>query len=255
MSRYLAMIINPLAKPRVGVRLVDWMDKTVACMNKLAVYWKPGALKRVGITLLLGGPLALSGCSSFRTEVGNPMPQPSSPLVEGETRVHTVIHELGPPHAISALPDGFAFLYEYSRVSEFQWGLSLDSLRLPYFKIVKGDSHVSESAQILTFNKKGVLTAQGMDAWREKLGSGAALQLVISALSLTDATAFRRVPDALLWGRGLLQEPPVALNAAQDLRGGQHGLQQRIAPLFAGQASLEMPRPNPLKNRRQTACR
>jgi hypothetical protein len=88
-------------------------------------------------------------------------------------------------------------------------------------------------------------------AWREQLGGGGALQFIVSVLSLTDTTAFHRQPDALRWGRGLLQRPPVTLNTAQDLRSGSHGLQQRIAPAFVGQATLEMPRPNQLKSRRQ----
>lgn len=209
----------------------------------------------VGPLLLAAGMLGLTGCSSFRTEVGQPLAQPSAPLVAGETRVASVMHELGPPHAVSALPNGFVFLYEYSRVSEFQWGISLEFLRMPYFKLVKGDSHLTESAQVLTFNEQGVLTAQSSAVWREKLGGGGALQFVISALSLTDTTAFRRQPDALLWGRGLLQQPPETLNAAQDLRSGSNGVQQRIAPVFVGQETLEMTRPNPIKIKRQKTRR
>jgi len=203
------------------------------------------------LALLFGGMLVLTGCSSFRTEVGRPLAQPAAPLVEGETRFETVMHELGPPHAVSSLPDGFVFLYEYSRVSEFQWGISLDFLRMPYFKLVKGDSHLSESAHVLAFNEEGILTAQGSGVWREKLGGGGALQFIISALSLTDTTAFRRQPDALLWGRGLCQRPPVSLNSHQDPRSGRNGLQQRIAPVFVGQATLEMTRPKPIKIKRQ----
>jgi hypothetical protein len=161
------------------------------------------------------------------------------------------VHALGPPHAVSALPDGFAFLYEYSRVSEFQFGLSLKFIRLPYFKLIKADSKLSESARLLTFDEQGVLRAQGSAAWREKLGGGGALQLIVSVLSLTDTTAFRREPDPLTWGRGNLQRPAVALNSAQNLRLGSNGLQQRIAPVFVGQATLEMTRPKPIKNKRQ----
>lgn len=213
------------------------------------------ACGRIRAILLLGSLPILASCSSFRTEVGLPLTQPSTAIVEGETQAHTVIHELGPPHALSPLPDGFVFLYEHSKVSEFQFGISLDFLHLPFFKVIKADSDLSETVQVFTFDRQGVLRARGSAGWREKLGGGGALQLIISALSLTDTTAFRRLPDPLLWGRGQLQRPPVTLNAAQDLRSGAHGLQQRLAPVFVGQATLEMSRPKPLKSKRQKTRR
>ena len=179
------------------------------------------------------------------------MPENPSPLIEGSTRVETVVHDLGPPHAVTALTDGFVFLFEYSRVTEFQWGLSLKFLRLPYFKLIKADSKLSEAARLLTFDQQGILRAQGSAAWKEKLSGGGALQLIISVLSLTDTSAFRREPDTLSWGHGNLQRPPVTLNSAQNLRLGSNGLQQRIAPVFVGQATLEMTRPQPIKNKRQ----
>lgn len=213
--------------------------------------WRQGRGGILGVSFLL----VVAGCSSFKTEVGEPLPTASHPLVEGETRVETVVHELGPPHAVSRLPGGFVFLYEYSRVDEFQWGISLEFLRLPYFKVVKGSSRLSESADLLVFDQHGILVAQGERAWRERLGGGGALQLIVSVLSLTDSTAFRRLPDPLLWGRGWLQRLPVVLNLVQDLRTGKRGLQQRIAPVFVGQATLEMSRPKPIKTPRQKTRR
>ena len=215
---------------------------------------RPGAVKLAKALLPPGMALGLTACSSFRTEVGRPLWPAPSPLVAGETRVETVVHQLGPPHAISPLPGGFVFLYEYSRVSEFQWGIGLGLIHLPffdYFKVISANSHLSESVNLLTFDEQGVLRAQGSATWREKLGGGQALQWVISVMSLTDTTAFRDLPDASLWGRALLQPPPVTLNSAQDLRTGASGVQQRLAPLFVGQATLEMNHPKPLKIRRQ----
>lgn len=201
---------------------------------------------------LLGAAFALTGCSSIRTEVGRPLPEAPAPLVEGVTRAETVVHDWGPPHGVSALPDGFAFLYEYSRVREFQFGLSLKTIRMPYLKVIKADSKLSEAARVLTFDKDGVLRAQGSAAWKEKLSGGEALQLITSVLSLTDTTAFRRLPDPLLWGRGSLQRPPVTLNSDQDLRSGANGLQQRTSPAFVGQATLEMAPPKPIRIKRKT---
>jgi len=206
--------------------------------------------RRVLAVSLLGGARIITERSSIRTEVGRPLPEHPAPLVEGTTRVETVVHELGPPHAVSALPDGFVFLYEYSRVKEFQFGISLKTIQLPYFKLIKANSNLSEAARLLTFDESGVLRAQGSAAWQEKLSGGGALQLIVSVLSLTDTTAFRREPDTLLWGRGQLRRLPVTLNSAQNLRLGSNGLQQRVSPVFVGQATLEMTRPNPIKIKR-----
>jgi hypothetical protein len=41
----------------------------------------------------------------------------------------------------------------------------------------------------------------------------------------------------------------VLLNAEQNLRIGEHGLQQRIAPAYAGQNTLEMAKPMSKKKR------
>jgi len=203
------------------------------------------------VASLLGGAVVLTGCSSIHKEVGRPLPENPRPLVEGVTRAETVVHDWGPPHVVSSLPDGFAFLYEYSRDREFQFGLSMKFIRMPYFKVIKADSNLSEDARLLTFDGNGVLRAQGSDAWKEKLSGGEALQLITSVLSLTDTTAFGRLPDPLVWGRENLERPPVTLNAAQDLHRGSNGLQQRISPAYVGQGTLEMARPKPIKIKRQ----
>ena len=205
---------------------------------------------------LMGSVLLSTACSSFRTEVGHPLKPPSTPLVEGQTRFEAVLADLGPPHAISALPDGFVLLYEYSRVSDFQWGISLKLVDLPFFKLVKGNSRLLESALLFTFDEQGRLRGQASATWGEPLSGGSALQFIVSAVSLTDTSGFRRIPEPLLWGRGLMRPLPVVLNSAQDLRGGEEGVQQEhIAPAFAGQTSLEMSRPKPLKVRRQKSRR
>lgn len=191
--------------------------------------------------------LLLIGCSSIRTELGHPLPEISEPLVEGQTRVDTVLRELGPPHKVSALPGGFAFLYEYTLVNEFQIGLSLNFIRMPYFKLVKADSHVSEAAHLLIFDQQGLLLVQDPEAWREKFGTGAGMQWVTAVQGLTDTSIFRISPEQLEWGKTSLERAPEALNRHSDLRVGDYGLQQRMSPVFAGQSTLEMFRPKPVK--------
>lgn len=210
----------------------------------------------LGMTLLLPVALVLlAGCSNIRTEVGHPLPQVSEPFVEGHTPATVVVGELGPPHKVSALPHGFVFLYEYSLVKEFQLGLSLKLLHLPYFKVIKADSNVRETAQVLTFDEEGLLQAQDVTTWKRRLGGGGALQWVTSVQGLTDTTAIRGGPEEMNWGRASLDRPPVTLNAASDLQSGQHGLDQRMSPLFVGQATLEMTHPRPVKFKRDKTRR
>jgi hypothetical protein len=197
----------------------------------------------------------LTGCSLIRTEVGSPLPQEHAPLLEGDTRIETVVDELGPPDKVAALPHGVAFLYEYSRVTEFQIGLSLKVIRLPYFKLVKGDSKISEEAELLIFDADGVLVAYDAQAWKERLGGGGALQWITAVQGLTDTEAFRYVPDQLMWGRASLQSPSVTLNSHNALSYGENGLQQRMSPQFAGQSTLEMEDPKPVRLQRKKTRR
>jgi hypothetical protein len=202
---------------------------------------------RIAMALLFGSTLFLSGCSIFHTEIGKPLKKPAVPLVQGKTSVRAVVKELGPPHLVSALSNGFVFLYEYHQIREFQWGVSLKALKLPYFKIVKADSRLSESVRILTFDDRGILRAEGSAVWNEKLSAGAALQWIVSAISLTDTTPFLQSSGSISWGRRLLEPLPKVLNSRQNLTDGSHGVEIISSPDFVGQSTLEMVRPRPLK--------
>jgi hypothetical protein len=193
----------------------------------------------------------LAGCSSFRTESGKALPSHPPTFVKGETRVETVIRELGPPNQMSALGDGLAFLYEHSITAEFQLGFSLNLPLIQYLKFVRAWNHLDQQALLITFDDQGVLLGVGSDSWKEDLGGGTAAQLIFAATSLTDLSALRRPADAHSWGRWLLQRPPVVLNAAQSLRLGANGLQQRISPAYVGQQSLETPRPKRVKTKKR----
>jgi hypothetical protein len=194
----------------------------------------------------------LAGCSSFRTEMGRPLTAKINRFAEGRTRVDTVVHELGPPHQASRLPSGFAFLYEYTLMREFQLGFSLDVSILRWFKFVKAWNHLDQQALILTFDDQGVLHSAGSGEWEESLDGGSAAQILLSTMSLSDFSKILRPADAHSWGELLLQPPPVALNSAQSLRSGDNGLQQRIAPDYAGQRALEMKRPKTEKEKKRT---
>jgi hypothetical protein len=208
---------------------------------------------------LMGALLFLAGCSSFKREWGRSVVVPPGRLVEGRTRAETIVQKLGPPTQLSALPDGFAFLYEHSRTGEFQFGLSLDPgpmvdapEALNWFKLVLARNHLELEVVLLTFNEEGVLRAVATNQWSESLGGGGAIQFLFAVMSLSDVPALRRPADAHRWGRTMLRRPPVTLNNDQSLRTGAHGLQQRLAPAYAGQSTLEMNPPKKLKEKKRS---
>lgn len=188
--------------------------------------------------------VVLCGCSSFRTDWGPPIGGQADTFTEGTTRMQTVIHEMGPPTQISALPQGCVFLYEHSVIGEFQFGLSVDYSLLRYLKFVRAWNHLDQSVVVLTFDDRGVLVGKGHKKWREQLGGGGAAQLLFASISLTDLSLRRQRSDLLRWGRSDLQALPIMLNSAQSLRTGENGVhQQHVAPKFAGQHTLEMAKP------------
>jgi hypothetical protein len=195
--------------------------------------------------------LTAGGCSYFRTEMGRPFAEKQAAYVSGETTVGTVLRDLGAPNQASRMPQGFAFLYEYSRVSEFQFGFSIDYSIFRYFKLVHAWNNLQQDVLLLTFDDSGVLRSVGDSRRLEDLGGGNALQILVAAVSLSDISHLHRPADAHYWGRRQLERPPVALNSGQSLRTGENGLQQRLAPNHAGQQTLEMPKRKTEKEKRK----
>jgi hypothetical protein len=196
---------------------------------------------RRGVALLL--PLGMAGCSQFRTELGQPLHTDERDFVTGKTSVQTVLHELGPPSDVSSLPDGFVFLYEYSKIEEFQIGFSVPLPIVRWLKFVQARNQLTHEAAVMTFDDRGVLRAIGDDLSKKDLGGGTALQLIVSVTSLTDTSAYRQPGEAHAWGASSLRRLPSTLNTDQSLRSGTRGLQFKAAHSYAGQHSLEMPEP------------
>ena len=207
-------------------------------------------LVRDGFAMLVA-LLLLPGCSSFRTEMGRTFPAKQNEFSEGQTRVETVVKELGPPNQVSGLPDGFAFMYEHSVMGEFQFGFSVDFLFLRYIKFVKAWNRLNQECLLLTFDNQGILRSIGTGQWEESLGGGSAAQILFVVISLSDVSDFLSPADAHDWGQRLLLAPEITLNSSQSLRIGEHGLQQRIAPDYSGQHTLEMTQPKTEKEKKR----
>jgi len=175
--------------------------------------------------------------------MGRPLDGTVQNYTNGQTQVETVVHDMGPPNDASRLPDGFAFLYEYSRIKEFQLGFSINVSILRYFKFLHAWNSLEQQVLLVTFDNRGVMQSASIRKRTEDLGGGSAVQFIVNVMSLSDVARLLRPADANLWGERLLQPLPTALNAGQSLRTGEHGLQQRPAVDYEGQGTLEMARP------------
>ena len=183
--------------------------------------------------------------------MGQPLSAETKNFAQGQTKVSTVMNELGPPHQVCRLADGFAFLYEYSRISEFQLGFSMNLPVIRWLKFLKAWNRLNEETLLLTFDQHGILRGTGSRNWEESLGGGGGVQILFMVMSFSDISDFLRPAEAHGWGKTLLQQPTVALNSAQNLRTGEHGLQQRIAPDYVGQQTLEMAQPKTEKEKKK----
>lgn len=172
--------------------------------------------------------------------MGHPLLGRVQNYTNGQTRLQTVLDEMGPPNAATRLPDGFAFLYEHTRINEFQLGISVNVSVLRYFKFLHAWNSLERQVMLVTFDKQGTVRNATMRQWKADLGGGSAVQFIVNVMSLSDVAQFLQPADANSWGDRLLQPLPTTLNGAQSLRTGEHGLQQRGPPEFVGQETLEM---------------
>ncbi|MGZ4964827.1 MAG: hypothetical protein ACXWJB_14960 [Limisphaerales bacterium] len=136
-------------------------------------------------------------------------------------------------------------------MKEFQLGLSVPVGFLRYFKFVHAWNNLDQQAAMLIFDDYGVLRSIGEKKWKEKLGGGNAVQVLVTVMSLSDVANILLPADAHSWGEALLEPPPIGLNRNQSLRYGEHGLHQRLSPEYVGQHSLEMEKANTEREKRQ----
>lgn len=158
----------------------------------------------------------------------------------GDTRHADAMVALGPPHVTTALSDGFAFLFEYVAVNEFQAGFTIKYRDVPVLKLVVGRSGADRQAVVLLFDREGLLQACHFRDWEDDLGVGGSVQAIASLLNVVDSGDINGPMAVHDWGRALLESSlPGGLNRAQNLDNGMHGLEQRGTPAGTGQHALE----------------
>ncbi len=214
-------------------------------MKKCPSSKAPARIPRLEVRVFyLAWILLATGCSHLTSDVGPSLP-PTSGIVTGKSTLGEVITTVGVPSQISASSGGFVFLYEHNEVVENQIGISIDFPVLRWLKFVYASSGLQHEAWVMTFDTNDVLQAWGKEDWKKPLGTGTAAQILITVSSLVDSTAVRRPASQHRWGEMWLNSLPQVLNTSQSPQDGRFGLEQRLAPTFIGQHTMEMIQPLP----------
>lgn len=208
-------------------------------------------LKLSLLTLLIfsGG-----GCTTLKTKKGVPIDLTKVKSEEQTTHYGTILRDLGPPDKLSALPNGFAFLYEYIVITEFQVGILLDSERTlgitvfpesafdfrSLFRFGFAQGHAERQVLLLTFDGEGRLVAQRYEEFDQDLGRGTGIQTFIGISSLVDNSHLEEEESQHNWGMSLLRPLHQTLNDSQSLETGISGLEQTGTPTGIGQHTLEL---------------
>jgi hypothetical protein len=181
----------------------------------------------------------LCGCTVVTEELGESLPPVEQAAAQGAT-TGQVLDALGPPSQITALNDGYAFLYEHALIRERQLGLSVNYLWLRYFKLALGSAEADREALLLTFGRDGRVSNSAFFEWTEDLGKGNSVQFIIAVMSVVDTGEITETPITLKWGGELLQSRlPESLNRQSSTITGLNGLEQSGTPTGAGQRTLE----------------
>jgi hypothetical protein len=176
--------------------------------------------------------LCISSCTRIRVSVDKEIDTARTHTIQQNTHYSGVLAALGPPAKLTALPVGFAFLYESTHA--VQRGISLFFMHPALgLGITKGDRRLD--TYVVVFNERGLVVGHGKSTKSVPLSVTVALSIPTGG-KLRDLTA----PDPQhRWGMRMLTPLPKTLNAANDIDAGLHGLEQRGTPIAVGQRTLE----------------
>jgi hypothetical protein len=175
----------------------------------------------------------LSSCTRKAIHIDHDIELSKTQRMPLHTPYADVLARLGPPAKVTALPDGFAFLYEQSTVFQygFSWFFIYPVLGLG---ITKGKRVVDTYAVV--FDAHGVVVGDGHTTGAVPLSFEVSMSAFTSSEQLRELTAPAPVHR---WGVSLLKPLPKTLNSGSDMDAGEHGLEQEATPKGVGQRTLE----------------
>ncbi len=201
----------------------------------------PKINKRTLLLLAAVMLLGSNGCMLNRKKLNQNLTIPEQTYQDGITHSDEVLDELGPPLKISALPGGYAFMYESLDTLELQLGFSLPIPVINWFKFVFAQADYDHQVLIYQFDDKHRLVASGRCDTHFDLGNSMAIQPVLTVESMFDTSNVENdIVHFTEWPAFCLRPLPETLNRAQSLDTGTAGMEQRGTAPAVGQRSLEM---------------
>ena len=188
------------------------------------------------ITLCL--TLALSGCSRFFYDLGEPLGD-ARDQAKGLENLAQALYALGPPMRIATMSDGYVLAWEYWQIGERSLGVSLGAVGAEAMSIDWGRAQLSGEFLLLHFDEQHRLLDYAFSRWDESAGGGAALQPSFAGIDVVDVSDLRRPMSQHRWGASSLRSLPFPLNNASGPDSGLSTLEQRGTPKGAGQRTLE----------------
>jgi hypothetical protein len=205
-------------------------------MNDGVVMWRSLTIPlSVLILPLLGGCTALpfsAGYTTDESEFGERLAPAAESLLPGQASDGDVLDALGPPAAVTALPEGYAFLYEAGRLSTKSVGASVYSLKAGY---AWSDAQFAIGAFV--FDSTGRLTGRAIERSDGETGRGFSIG---TQKSQAAEQAIYFLPyEHHRWGSQMLRQLPRTLNQPNNPDSGKAGLERRGTTVKVGQRSLE----------------
>jgi len=231
-----------LTKSR-GCWLVWWGEITSIRRNHLSALAHSVRPSRKSLCYLLVSVVLIgsNGCMLNRKKLNQNLTFPEQTYQDGITHSDEVLDELGPPLKISAMPHGYAFMYESLDTLELQLGFSLPIPVINWFKFVFAQADYDHQVLIYQFDDKHRLVASGGEDTHFDLGNSMAIQPILTVEAMFDTSNVENeVVSFVEWPAFCLMPLPVTLNRAQSMDAGTGGLEQRGTAPRVGQRSLEM---------------
>src|SRR5262245_33445579 len=176
--------------------------------------------------------ILISSCTRIHISNDKEIDAARTRTIQPNTPYADVLVALGPPAKVTALPSGFAFLYESTQVLQRGIALSVYFIRA---SVTKGDRVLD--AYVVVFDERGLVVSHEQITKSVPLSLTFAVTIPIGGppRELTAASPQHH------WGMSMLNPLSQTLNAANDIDVGMHGLEQRGTPTAVGQRTLASP--------------
>jgi hypothetical protein len=176
--------------------------------------------------------LLVSSCTRTHIRNDKEIDIAKTRTIQHDTPYADVLDTLGPPTKLTALPSGFAFLYESTQALLRSLSLSIYFIKA---SVTKGDRVLD--TYVVLFDERGLVVGH------EQITKSVPLSLTFSVSIPTAGPpkALTVLAPQHRWGMSLLQPLPKTLNAANDVDAGLYGLEQRGTPIAIGQRTLAGP--------------